>query len=158
MLRKDVFRPLIRSILFLYSYYSLPAWSLIQRLCHDPPGYVEGLLEYGQIQVFAGGMDVEHTGGDPGAVKAVAGEDIAVAGAVADMVFRCDPFQLQGADRCLCKEAVQIRLVGRAEVVHIDVHGGSEFGGRFLACIHDLLYLGLDLGLGVRADLARIHI
>ena len=101
MLRKDVFRPLIRSILFLYSYYSLPALSLIQRLCHDPPGYVEGLLAYGQIQVLVGGMDVEHTGGDPGAVKAVAGEDIAVAGAVADMVFRCDPFQLQGADRCL---------------------------------------------------------
>ena len=38
-------------------------------------------------------------------------------------------------------------------MVHIDVHGGSEFGGRFLACIHDLLHLGLDLGLGVRADL-----
>ena len=83
----------------------------------------------------------------------MAREDIAVAGAVADMVFRCDPLKFQGADRCLCKEAVQIRLVGRAEVVHIDVHGGSEFGGRFLACIHDLLHLGLDLGLGVRADL-----
>lgn len=43
------FLPLIRSILFSILLFSRFFLSLFQRLCHDPPGHVEGLFEYGQI-------------------------------------------------------------------------------------------------------------